>query len=388
MRKLRSKKRLLTALQGGVPDRLPVTTHHVMTSYLDHYLNGASTQEFFDIFGFDAIQWLMHFRSIPGRSEIVLGQPEPNWYPITYAASEEWDVKVENLQGYEYKTKRYTILTPEGRLIMILQGNEHTIWVQEHLIKEKADIDLLGNYLPPLFCDVAAVNQAEELYSERGLTRSHIPGFDLFGQPGCWQDAACLVGIERLIMETYDDPGWVHELLNILQSRKLEYIHSMKGARFDILELGGGDASTTVISPRIFRKFVAPYDSELVSAAHEAGQRIVYHTCGGMMPILEDIADLGVDAMETFTPAAMGADVDLSEAKKRIGDRVCMIGGFDQFHFFVGCSTEETRAEVRRCFEAAGNGGGYILSPSDHFFEAEPELLHAFVDEAQKCVYS
>jgi len=125
----------------------------------------------------------------------------------------------------------------------------------------------------------------------------------------------------------------------------------------------------------------------LIEEAHRAGQRIVYHTCGGMMPILEQIAAMQPDAMETFTPRDMGADVDLAEAKRRIGDRVCMIGGFDQFHFFIGCTPEETRAEVRRCFEAAGGGGGYILSPSDHFFDADPALLHAFADEARRCVY-
>ena len=93
------------------------------------------------------------------------------------------------------------------------------------------------------------------------------------------------------------------------------------------------------------------------------------------MPILEDIAEMKPDAMETFTPPAMGGDVNLGEAKRRIGDKVCMIGGFDQFHFFKGCSAQETREEVRRCFEEAGEGGGFILSPSDHFFEAEIDLL-------------
>ena len=83
----------------------------------------------------------------------------------------------------------------------------------------------------------------------------------------------------------------------------------------------------------------------------------------------------------------MGGDADLAEAKRRIGDRVCMIGGFDQFHFFKGCTPEQTRAEVRRCFEAAGQGGGYILSPSDHFFDADPELILAFADEARNCIY-
>ena len=93
------------------------------------------------------------------------------------------------------------------------------------------------------------------------------------------------------------------------------------------------------------------------------------------------------DAMETFTPPGMGADVDLAEAKRRIGDRVCMIGGFDQGKYFQKATPKEVRAEVRRCFEAAGEGGGYILCPSDHFFDAEPELLTAFADAARDCRY-
>ena len=99
------------------------------------------------------------------------------------------------------------------------------------------------------------------------------------------------------------------------------------------------------------------------------------------------IAAMKPDAMETFTPHSMGADANLKEAKKRIGDRVCMIGGFDQFHYLSGCTEQETRDEVRRCFHEAGEGGGFILSPSDHFFEADLNLLEAFADEALKCTY-
>jgi hypothetical protein len=107
-----------------------------------------------------------------------------------------------------------------------------------------------------------------------------------------------------------------------------------------------------------------------------------------MMPILEDIAAMKPDAMETFTPPDMGGDARLAEAKERIGDQVCMIGGFDQHHHFNGCSEAETRAAVQSCFQAAGAGGGYILCPSDHFFDAEPRLLAAYADEARKCVYA
>jgi uroporphyrinogen-III decarboxylase len=236
-------------------------------------------------------------------------------------------------------------------------------------------------------CDLEAVNRMADKYGDSSLIRGHIPTFEIFGQPGCWQDAACLVGIEKLIMEAIDDPNWVHELLSILQQRKLDFIYSLEGAKYDILELGGGDGSSTVISPRIFDEFVAPYDSQLIKAAHKVGQKIVYHTCGGMMPILENIADMGPDAMETFTPPSMGGDTDLAVAKERIGSRVCMIGGFDQFHFFTGCKPAETRKEVRRCFREAGENGGFILSPSDHFFDADPELIEAFADEARSCTY-
>jgi uroporphyrinogen decarboxylase len=248
-------------------------------------------------------------------------------------------------------------------------------------------VDLVARFMPTVACDVEALNAAAQAFGQRGLVRSGLLSFPILGQSGCWQDAACLVGIERLILETFDDPGWVHALLQILQERKLDYIRSLAGARYDLLELGGGAASTTVISPKILARFVVPYDSTLIEHAHEVGQKVVYHTCGGMMPVLEQIADMGPDAMETFTPPGMGGDVDLGEAKRRIGDRVCMIGGFDQFHHFWGCSVEETRQAVRRCFEQAGEGGGYILAPSDHFFDAEPALVEAFAREALRCTY-
>jgi uroporphyrinogen decarboxylase len=383
-----SRQRLLRALDRGQPDRLPVTTHHLMPSFLRTHLEGGSAQEFFDRYGLDAIRWVVAHRAESGTGDYL----DPDQGPLGFldarrVASDRWRVESEALPGTELPTTRYRFVTPRGELSTVLQANEHTAWVTEHLIKEKRDIELLGAFMTEPKCDLAIVNAAAEAFGERGIVRGHICCFDVFGQPGCWQDAACLVGIEKLILATYDDPAWVHELLGILQRRKLTYTRSLAGARYDLLELGGGDASSTVILPALFDRFVAPYDAPLIEAAHAAAQRVVYHTCGGMMPLLERIAAMRPDAMETFTPKGMGGDVDLAAAKRRIGDRVCMIGGFDQFHYFQKCSAGQTRAEVRRCFEAAGNDGGFILSPSDHFFEAESSLLEAFAQEARRCVY-
>jgi uroporphyrinogen-III decarboxylase len=270
---------------------------------------------------------------------------------------------------------------------MVLQSNEYTSWVTERLVKEKNDIDIIATYATKPVLDVEEVNRQADAFGDRGLFRGMVSCFDVYGQPGCWQDASILFGIENLIMATYDDPGWVTALLEILLERKKVFVRSLRGAKYDIIEHGGGDASSSVISPKIFDTFVAPFDRQLIELAHEAGQRVVYHTCGGMMAILERLADMGLDAMETFTPPGMGGDTDLAKAKQHIGRRVCMIGGFDQQHHFKGCSPAETRSAVRKCFETAGVGGRYILSPSDHFFDADIELLHAFADEARNCVY-
>jgi uroporphyrinogen-III decarboxylase len=286
-----------------------------------------------------------------------------------------------------YTTTRCRCITPRGTLSMVLQDDGRTVWVAERLVKHKHDVDLIAEYAPVPQCDAAPVHAAASVLGSRGIVRGAVPGFALYGQPGCWQDAAVLFGVEPLIMATYDDPGWVLAFLSILRDRKLAFLNSTTGAPFDLLELGGGDASSTVISPAIFRRFVAPFDALLIAAAHAAGQRVVYHTCGGMMPLLEHIADMQPDAMETFTPADMGGDVRLAEAKTRVGDRVCMIGGFDQGHYFVGCPPDDTRHAVRACFDQAGAGGGFILAPSDHFFEADDRLLRAFADEAHACVY-
>jgi len=329
-------------------------------------------------FGFDPIIFFTPIKPDPAKGQ---------YFQDNILYSDNWRLTVTDIPGQANLTKRYTFTTPKKELSTVLAYNAHTHWQLELLMKEKSDIDIIAEYAPHPQCDVEEVNALANEIGEDALIRGSIPSFRPFGQPGCWQDLACLFGIERLILEAFDDPIWVAYACEVMQNMKKTFIHSVGGAKYDILELGGGDASTTVISPTLFNKFVARFDAPLVQLIHEMGHKVVYHTCGGMMPILEDLANMGVDAIETLTPTSMGGDVDLAEAKRRVGERVCMIGGFDQHKFFWNCTEEETRAEVRRCFAQAGQKGGFIIGPSDHFFDADPTLIRAFTDEVHKCRY-
>lgn len=386
---MNSRERMLAALNRELPDRLPVTTHHVLPWFLENTMKGISTQEFFDRFGLDPICWPSPHKAMNAwRLDHERVQYSDSIIQPAIFTSDEWQVSRSQSEDRGFMKESFSIRTPDKILSMSLLNDGKTTWVHEPLIKEKNDIEPFWRYAPVILCDSSAFLEEIGDFHDRGIVRGTIAGFDIYGQPGCFQDAAMLAGTERLMMECLEDPGWVHTFLAIMKSRKEAFIQSLEGLPFDILELGGGTASSTVISPSLFEEFVAPYDAELITLAHSVGQRIVYHTCGGMMPILEMIAAMQPDAMETFTPPDMGGDVNLSMAKKRIGHLACMIGGFDQFHYFIGCSPQETRKAVRQCFEEAGEGGGYILAPSDHFFEADLECLRAFAEEARQCTYS
>ena len=73
--------------------------------------------------------------------------------------------------------------------------------------------------------------------------------------------------------------------------------------------------------------------------------------------------------------------------KEELGKSMFLQGGFDQLHGFLNCSVEKTKKMVYECFAKAGAGGGYIICPSDHFFDANIENIKAFAEAAKECTY-
>jgi uroporphyrinogen-III decarboxylase len=360
-----SRERMLTALNRGVPDRLPVTIHQWQPYHLEKYMGGISDLQAFQEVGLDAAITI--------------------WDANTAKTTPQWQIETRRTALPEGNWRIDTIIhTPEGILTQRDESNDKTTWTVDFMIKKPEDMLLVQKYLPVPKLDREFVRLQKRELGDAGILRGLVFG----EQAGPWQHAACLFGVERLIMETFDNPGWVHELLKALTEKKLQFIEqSLAEADFDLIEMGGGAASSTVISPKIFREFCLPYDRQLHDALHSAGQKVVYHTCGGMMPILELIVENGCDASETLSPAGVGGDAVPEEIKRRIGGQVCLIGGMDQVNILTAGTPEQIRAEVQRLFAALGPGGGYILSASDHFFDAPVENLRLFARAAHECSY-
>jgi len=195
-----------------------------------------------------------------------------------------------------------------------------------------------------------------------------------------------LVGTEEAILYTFDKPAWVHEVLCALLSLKMAVIEMGGTFHQDLVEMGGGAGSSTVISPTLHENFCLPYDKVQIKAVQDAGAKVVYHLCGGMMPLLDVVVQNGADGLETMTPPSMGGDCDLAVAHQQIGSKIFFIGGFDQNAGFEQGTPEKARALVEACHQARPVGG-YICSPSDHFFKGDPVNIQAFVDACVNSTY-
>lgn len=369
-----SKERMLRALERGKPDRMPVSVHQWQGYHLDEYLGGISALEAFQRFGMDA--QIQYFEE--------MGQ---FWMPnadFEKASSPEWRDEVEILDAHpDHRHYRHTIHTPEGTLTYATSGDRKTTWITEYLIKHDEDVALVDKYMPVPQLDPKPVAAAYDELGDAGILRGFVWG----DQAGCWQHACCLMDVNDLILCCMTMPDWVHVLLGALLRKKLRFIESMKGAKFDLIETGGGAGSSTLISPDMHREFCMPYDREMHDALHDLGFKVTYHTCGGNLGIEEAIVENGCDASETLAPMSIGGNQEPWDFKAKVAGRVALIGGLDQFNVLSDGSPELIRAKVHELFEKVGCDGGYICSLADHFFETPPENLQAYADAARECVY-
>jgi uroporphyrinogen decarboxylase len=369
-----SKERMLLALNKEKPDRLPASIHQWQTYHLEKFMGGTTDLEAFQRVGLDA--QIQYFQDM-AQFWLV----DADFQKLNTTAWRD-EVRVISADP-DNRIIHHTIETPEGRLTYKTAGDRKTTWITEYLIKRDDDIRLIEKYMPVPRLDLEPVARRYEEVGDAGILRGFVWG----DQPGCWQHAACLMDIQELIIATFDKPAWIHELLRILLEKKLRFIESMKGARFDLVEMGGGAASSTVISPELYREYCLPYDRKIHDALHVQGLKCVYHTCGGTLGIEEMIVANGADASETLAPPSIGGNQEPWELKRKLGRRLALIGGLDQQNPLTVGSREDIRRAVRKLFETVGHEGGYICSASDHFFETPVGNLEAFAEAARECRY-
>jgi uroporphyrinogen decarboxylase len=191
-----------------------------------------------------------------------------------------------------------------------------------------------------------------------------------------------LRGLERFLTDLVERPEMADFLLDRLAEHARRNATTLARAGVDVLSLDDdvGMPGRMMISPGTWRRFFRPRLAGIVEAARAAKPdvRVLYHSDGHIEPILDDLVEIGVSAVNPLQPEHM----DAVRIRRRFGRRLALWGTVGRQTTFSFASPEEVRAEVRERVAALGRAG-LVLCPA--YDVDEPDIpwanVAAFLDE-------
>jgi uroporphyrinogen decarboxylase len=311
------RDRLLTALDRGTPDRLPV-----MEMAIDPgVVRGAGATDYFD---------LVERLDLDG---VAANQ-------VVYQLG---------IRGALLRHAR-TFTDPWGVPKRVM--GELLPYAVRHPVGTRADLDRLRPPDPRRDPVLPAVRDtARRVRGRRAVVVVATADFS-----ASWN----LCGMERLLTSFIDEPTFARRLGEIVLAYFTAFARLAVREGADVVVLSDDYAykSGPLMSPAQFREFVLPLLAEAVRAVRDAGARCVKHTDGDVHEILDDIVGTGVDAVGPLEPAA---GMNLGALRTRYGARVALVGNLDVDLLCRG-SVEDVRRATRALIESVSGPGGHVLS--------------------------
>jgi len=200
-------------------------------------------------------------------------------------------------------------------------------------------------------------------------------GFSLY------ERAWTLRGMQNLLMDFYDHPGFVHELLNAIADYNIAQIHEALQYDIDAVYFGDdwGQQRGLQMGPRLWRQFIFPVLKRMYAVVHEAGKYVFIHSCGDVDELFEDLIDIGVNCFNPFQPEVM----DVFALMRRYRGRLAFHGGLSTQKILPYATVVGVRRETIQLLEM-GQEGSYIFAPA-HDVESDVPLenMLAFIKMAQ-----
>jgi uroporphyrinogen decarboxylase len=199
--------------------------------------------------------------------------------------------------------------------------------------------------------DLSCMEQVEAL-SPENMRAFHV--LDV------WEVVRDLIGFEQLCLALYDDRALVEAVFEKVGSFALDVAEalcdfSFFGALYIADDLGY--KTGLMIDPDTLRTLVLPWHRKLSRLAKAKGKLVLFHSCGAMYDLIDDyIEDVGIDAKHSFEDAIL----PVTEAKKRFGDRLSLLGGVD-VDALARSTPDAIRDHTRAILSVCQPGGGYCL---------------------------
>ncbi|MDR3248267.1 MAG: hypothetical protein LBT39_05720, partial [Treponema sp.] len=157
---------------------------------------------------------------------------------------------------------------------------------------------------------------------------------------GPFSIAANLLGVAAILKSAHRTPDAVKPFIEIGLKAGIELAKFYLQAGADIIAIEDMMASMTMISPKIYRELVYPYEKELI--AHIPAPSIL-HICGNLDSVIGEVATAGASAV------SVDHSVNIPAAKEKFAGlnlRVPIIGAVHPLDALLNGTVEDTRKDT------------------------------------------
>jgi hypothetical protein len=215
--------------------------------------------------------------------------------------------------------------------------------------------------------------ESKRLFEETnyGIVGMFGGGFgDVFNLPASWTKGMPhgIRKMEDWLMAHLLYPEYILELFEMqteITMKNLEIYRQAAGERIQAVWLSGTDFGTQngpFASIESYRKLYKPFHKKLNDWVHKnTNWKTFYHTCGSIVPLLDDFAEAGIDILNPVQCSAAGMDPKF--LKENYGDKfVFWGGGVDTQQVLPFGTPGEVRTQVRERLDIFSKGGGFVFN--------------------------
>ena len=304
---MNSKERLLTALRKGKPDRLPATVHQWQDYHLDTYLGGISDLEAFKQVGLDA--------------QIQYFQDMGQFWLADVDSSQVQHVRLARRGGSHRSStptiavSHHTITRPRARSPTRPRATARRPGSPNTSSSTTTTSSSSSKYMPV----PAARSRADrERWDADRRCRASCAASCGATRPAAGSTPPASTTSQELILRRHStSPTGSTSSCN--PARQEAALHrAMKGAKFDLIETGGGAG---LVDPHLAQlstpNSACPTTGRCTTRSTRWASTIAYHTCGGTREIEDLIVANGCDASETLAPELIGGNQEPWEFKRQ-----------------------------------------------------------------------